>query len=172
MAMKNHPPQFSADAVAPRWSSCRGAAPGLDPSPHAQGDDEVVFVGEPADDPDGQVGIVGVYDPPRFVASIVTGPLEGHGLLVGLVRKIVQCSLECSGYFQESSAGCLGVGQPVVEVLWSVDDQDPVRAETHTTSRAFSLPASTGVRGMWVLWGRDAARVRLMWILGKTPVRM
>jgi hypothetical protein len=43
---------------------------------------DLVVGGEPADDPDGDVGIIGVGDPPQLMAAGLPDSLEGGGLLI------------------------------------------------------------------------------------------
>jgi hypothetical protein len=45
---------------------------------------------EPADDPDGDVGVVGVGDPPQLMAAGLPDSLEGRGLLARLGRVVVE----------------------------------------------------------------------------------
>jgi len=52
---------------------------------------DLVVGGEPADDPDGDVGVVGVSDPPQLMAAGLPDSLEGRGLLIRLGREVVKC---------------------------------------------------------------------------------
>jgi hypothetical protein len=64
----------------------------------------VVVGGEPADDPDGDVGIVGVGNPPQLMAAGLPDPLEGRGFLVRLGREVVQRLQQCDRDGQELAA--------------------------------------------------------------------
>ena len=49
----------------------------------------LVVGGEPADDPDGDVGVVGMGDPPQLMAAGLPDSLEERGLLIWLGREVV-----------------------------------------------------------------------------------
>jgi hypothetical protein len=76
-------------------SSCRGA--GVEHVPDRflvepdQREHDLVVGGEPADDPDGDVGVVGVGDPPQLMTAGLPDSLEGRGLLIRLGREVVEC---------------------------------------------------------------------------------
>jgi hypothetical protein len=64
----------------------------------------VVVGGEPADDPDGDVGIIGVGDSPQLVTAGLPDSLEGRGLLVRPGREVVQRLQQRDRDFQELAA--------------------------------------------------------------------
>jgi hypothetical protein len=82
----------------------------------------LVVGGEPADDPDGDVGVVRVGDPPQLMAAGLPDSLEGGGLLIRLGREVVERLQERDRDFQELAALLFGVGEPAVELVCPVDD--------------------------------------------------
>ena len=82
----------------------------------------MVVGGEPADDPDGDVGVVRVGDPPQLMAAGLPDSLEGGGLLIRLGREVVERLQERDRDFQELAALLFGVGEPAVELVCPVDD--------------------------------------------------
>jgi hypothetical protein len=55
-----------------------------------QREHHMIVGGEPADDPDGDVGVVAVGDPPQLVAAGLPDALEGRGLLLRPGGEVVQ----------------------------------------------------------------------------------
>lgn len=55
-----------------------------------QGDHDLLVTGEPADDPDGDVRIEWVGDPPELMAAGLPDSLEGRGFFGRLGREIVE----------------------------------------------------------------------------------
>jgi hypothetical protein len=56
-----------------------------------QREHDLVVGWEPADDPDGDVGVVRMGDPPQLMAAGLPDSLEGRGLLIRLGREVVEC---------------------------------------------------------------------------------
>jgi hypothetical protein len=54
-----------------------------------QSEHDLVVGGEPADDPDGDVGVVRMGDPPQLMTAGLPDSLEGRGLLIRLGREVV-----------------------------------------------------------------------------------
>jgi hypothetical protein len=72
---------------------------------------DLVVGGEPADDPDGDVGVVGVGDPPQLMAAGLPDSLEGGGFIIRLGREVVERLQERDRDFQELAAPLFGVGE-------------------------------------------------------------
>jgi hypothetical protein len=85
----------------------------------------LVVGGEPADDPDGNVGVVGVGDPPQLMAAGRPDSLKGGGFFIRLGREVVERLQERDCDFQELAALLFGAGESAVELVCPVDDHAP-----------------------------------------------
>ena len=69
----------------------------------------LVVDGEPADNPNGDVGVVGVGDPPQLMAAGLPDSLEGGGFLIRLGREVVERLQQRDRDLQELAALLFGV---------------------------------------------------------------
>jgi hypothetical protein len=87
-------------------SACCG---GVEPVPDGflvesdQCEHDLVVGGEPADDPDGDVGVIGVGDPPQLMTAGLLDSLEGGGFRIRLGREVVGVASITDGV--QSAAG-------------------------------------------------------------------
>jgi hypothetical protein len=87
-----------------------------------QDDHDLVVGWEPADEPDGDVGIVWMRDPPQLVPPGLPDSLEGRGLLGRLRGQVGERLQQRDRDGQEPAALLFGMIEPRVELVRPVDD--------------------------------------------------